>query len=235
MTRPAIRHAGENRAALQAQRAPSALAVESGIAAGLAPAFAERAAARDLYLTPPWGGRALWHYALPELRGAVVADPCDGLGHLSGAIADVADRVLVSDVEPWRPGVGVADFLAPGAWEGLALTALGATGVDWIVANPPYGAGRPEAFLERALELGRAGLVRRGVALLVRASWREGQARHALFERSPPAAWWHFAERLPMALARFTGSTATAYAWVVWQFGADGRPVAPPGGHPLSA
>ncbi len=227
---------GTNRAAVQAQRAPSAVAVESAVAAGVPRELAELAARFDLYRTPPWGGRALVRDALPEIAGAVVAEPAAGMGDLAGALGESAARVVESDVVAWRPALAgaVADFLEPGAWEGV-LARAGLEAVDFLVTNSPYGPGRPEAFLERALALAAAGRIRQGIALLVRASFREGQGRHALFERARPWAWWGFAERLPMALARFTASTATAYAWVVVRLGPDGRPLAPPGGHPASA
>jgi hypothetical protein len=91
--------------------------------------------------------------------------------------------------------------------------------IDWVITNPPFKAA--EAFIAEALETAR-----RGVAMLVRTSFLESAGRYdRLFKTRQPSGILQFAERVPMHKGRLTatGSTATAYCWLIW-FSSD-----PPG------
>lgn len=83
--------------------------------------------------------------------------------------------------------------------------------VNWTITNPPFRLA--EQFIERALETSD------GVAMIVRAAFLEGQGRFdRLFSKNPPSHVLQFTERVVMHKGKLSpdGSTATAYAWLVW-------------------
>lgn len=170
----------------------------------------EPADSLDFFPTPPWATRAFCEHVLTKIEGVgrlvdpglSALDPACGEGHMALALEEYFDRVFASDIFAYGFG-SVADFLHP---------ELDAPVVDWIVTNPPFNQG-PD-FVLRALQLAR-----RGVAMLVRMQFLEGERRlERLFSKHRPAAVFQFAERVPMHRGRWVvnGSTATAYAWVVW-------------------
>lgn len=86
---------------------------------------------------------------------------------------------------------------------------------DWIVTNPPFA--QAQAFVEAGLR--RAA---RGVAVLCRLAWFETDGRFPLFFPSAHCGltvYAPFFERVCMTLGGWDpkGSTATAYAWFVFQ------------------
>jgi hypothetical protein len=63
-------------------------------------------------------------------------------------------------------------------------------------------------------------IARRGVAILARTVFIESVGRYReIFEHTPPARFAPFTERVPMLKGRLdrNGSTATSYAWFVWE------------------
>lgn len=176
----------------------------------------------DDFPTQPWGVRALIEHALiPELgitgRNDIamssVWEPACNRGHMAKALEEYFGLVIQSDVHQYGNNA-VRDFLFPDA------------AVDhdphWIITNPPFRLA--EQFIERA-----CGLARVGVAMLVRTSFLEGVGRYErLFKSRPPTIVAQFVERLPMVKGRLTatGSTATAYCWLVWMHGKAPRPMA---------
>ena len=126
-------------------------------------------------------------------------------------------RVIASDVHDYGYGQ-VLDFLT---WS-PKLTA------DWCITNPPF-AGKTLPFIQQAFKTARV-----GVAVFVRLQWLETIGRYeALFRDRPPTLVSIFAERVPLAKARWNpdGDTATAYIWLTWVRGAQRRPLfwIPPG------
>ena len=84
---------------------------------------------------------------------------------------------------------------------------------DWVITNPPFRLG--EAFIEHSMKI--AG---RGVAMLTRAVFIESVGRYErLFKTNPPSRFAQFTERVPMVKGRVDkkASTATGYAWLVWE------------------
>lgn len=66
-----------------------------------------------------------------------------------------------------------------------------------------------------------------GVAMLTRIAFLEGIGRHArLFSMTPPTDILQFTERVVMHHGKLsrTGSTATAYCWLVWRKNVHGAP-----------
>lgn len=175
----------------------------------------------DFFPTPPWATRALCEWLAPRHHIDVMTcwEPACGQGDMARPLAEHFDKVFATDVidrggrDGWRQD-GVRDFLL--GWDAPE------TRPHWIVTNPPF---------RLAADFVRTGLVhaRAGVAMLVRTAFLEGGDRLAtLFRPHPPAAILQFSERVPMVKGRLDplASTATAYAWVVWDACPSGRDAA---------
>ena len=165
----------------------------------------------ELFPTPPWATRALCRHVLPRLEAAdpvtglyplSALDPACGEGHMALALREYFPLVTASDVHAYGFG-GLGDFLHPS--EIYAPR-------DWVVTNPPFNLG-PD-FVRRAFAVAK-----RGVAMLVRTAFLEGEERYReLYARTPPALIAQFVERVPMHRGRWVvnGTSATAYCWLVW-------------------
>lgn len=172
----------------------------------------EPADSLDYFPTPPWATRAFCEHVLPQFEtpdpkagiyGLTAIDPACGEGHMAVALREYFSLVTATDIFPYGFG-GLGDFLDPGRIYAPR---------DWVITNPPFN--RAAAFVERAL-----GVANRGVAMLVRTAFLEGQGRYRdLFMSRPPQLVAQFVERVPMHKGRWdpAGKTATAYCWVVWQ------------------
>lgn len=172
----------------------------------------------DFYPTPPWAARAGAELVLRLDPSAwSVWEPACGGGHMAEPLGEYF-QVTASDVHSHGYGA-VQDFLDPAA---------PTPACDWIITNPPFKTA--DQFVRLGLQRAR-----RGVALLLRLAFLEGQERHALlFGDTPLSAVATFAERVPMRLGRWdlSVSSATAYAWFVWQKGQAGPAILhaiPPG------
>ncbi len=166
----------------------------------------------DFFPTPPWATRALcgWLDRRCQLDVRTVWEPACGAGDMARPLGEFFQDVLASDVHDYGFG-RVDDFLLPGArgWAGRP---------QWIITNPPFRLA--EEFVARACEAAEE-----GVAVLVRTSFLESVGRYRdLFSRNPPSWVLQFTERVPMHKGRLTatGSTATAYCWLVWIKGEPG-------------
>ncbi|WP_246700397.1 SAM-dependent methyltransferase [Rhodopseudomonas sp. WA056] len=92
--------------------------------------------------------------------------------------------------------------------------------VDWVITNPPFRFA--EEFVLKALSVARI-----GVAILARSVFLESVGRYnSIFVSSPPTKFAQFSERVPMVRGRLDkkASTATGYAWLVWERTAAGSP-----------
>ncbi len=169
----------------------------------------EPADSLDFFPTPPWATRALCEHVIPaawpwpDIWNCVAWDPACGEGHMAEALKDHFRSALASDIHGYGYG-RVSDFLHP---QPAYLPEA-----DWVISNPPFN---------RAAEFVLAGLARarRGVAMLVRTSFAEGQDRYkVLFRDNPPQIDAQFVERVPMHRGRWVvnGKSATAYTWMVW-------------------
>lgn len=166
----------------------------------------------DFFPTPPWATRALCHHVLPrfERRTAegkfwlTAYDPACGEGHMALALEEYFSTVAATDIFHYGYSRAPAvDFLHPQSQFVRR---------DWIITNPPFNLGG--AFVKQALRIAT-----RGVAMLVRMQFLEGEGRFAkIFRDTPPALIAQFIERVPMHRGRWVvnGTTATAYAWLVW-------------------
>lgn len=160
----------------------------------------------DDFPTPPWATRALCEF----LRGVgkwnlclcTARDPAANRGHMVRPLREYFTEVDAADVHDYGVGFPVADYLFGPDQDP----------VDWTITNPPFKLA--EQFIERALRTSDC-----GVAVIVRAAFLEGQGRYErLFSVNPPRFVLQFTERVVMHKGRLApeGSTATAYAWLVW-------------------
>ena len=118
-------------------------------------------------------------------------------------LEEVFSKVIASDAYPYGYGA-VRDFLAEPYGPGTA---------DWVITNLPFRLA--EEYIHRSLRAART-----RVAILTRTQFVEGVGRfERLFCGGPPAVFAPFTERVPMVRGRLdqSASTATSYAWFVWQ------------------
>ena len=159
----------------------------------------------DDFPTPPWATRALCEWLQRNdylLGGMSCREPAANRGHMVAPLREYFQTVEASDVHDYGAGFETRDYLFPG----------GFSKVDWTITNPPFRLA--EQFIERA-----AATSQYGFAMIVRAAFLEGQGRFdRLFSRNPPSFVLQFTERVVMHKGRLApeGSTATAYAWLVW-------------------
>lgn len=112
------------------------------------------------------------------------------------------DIVFGSDVHDYGAGFPVRDFI------GMEIPDR----VDWTITNPPFRLA--EKFIARSLDTSD-----KGAAVIVRSAFLEGVGRFKrVFGLYPPTDILQFTERVVMHKGKLsaTGSTATAYCWLVW-------------------
>lgn len=158
----------------------------------------------DDFPTPPWATRALLEFLDKVGRGSggSVREPAANRGHMVAPLSEYFDRVEASDVHDYGAGFPVRDYLF-GSPPPL---------VGWTITNPPFRLA--EDFIARALTTSKL-----GCAFLLRSAFLEGVGRYRkLFSQCPPTHVLQFSERVVMHKGKLSknGSTATAYAWVIW-------------------
>lgn len=162
----------------------------------------------DYYATEP--AATEWLCKIEKFQSPILEPAC-GEGHISEVLKangyDVTSRDLMDR------GYGeIADFLFFNneQWEGD------------IITNPPYAAA--QEFVEQALKMIKPG---HKVAMFLKLTFLEGQGRAALFKNAPPIRVWVSRARLKCAMNGdfdSIGSSATAYAWFIWEKGFTGNP-----------
>jgi hypothetical protein len=165
----------------------------------------------DDFPTPPWATRALLDFIDRhgiDVSGMVCREPAANRGHMVKPLREAFGHVEAADVHDYGAGFPIADYLFPGT---------DVFPVDWTITNPPFRLA--EQFIEKACATSNV-----GVAIIVRAAFLEGQGRFdRLFSKNPPSFVLQFTERVVMHKGRLApeGSTATAYAWLIWIDGED--------------
>lgn len=171
--------------------------------------MSQRIEARDSpddFPTPPWATRALLEHILPTKETLIEQscwEPACGAGHMSKVLGEYFRTVRSSDAYDYQYG-DIRDFVTSSIEEGSC---------DWIITNPPFRLA--EEFVLRAMRGAR-----RGVAILARSVFLESVGRYnAIFRDRPPTKFAQFSERVPMVKGRLDrkASTATGYAWLVWE------------------
>lgn len=162
----------------------------------------------DYYATEP--AATDWLCRIEHFDGPILEPSC-GEGHISRQLIRAGYEVVSRDLADRGYGE-VADFLSADNthWEGD------------IVTNPPYSFA--QEFVEKALAIIPGG---RKVAMFLKLTFLEGKRRAALFENHPPRRVWVSHARLLCAKNgdfEHSPSSATAFAWFVWEKGYKGAP-----------
>lgn len=167
----------------------------------------------DDFPTPPWATRGLIEHVIEaknDLANLTCLEPACGAGHMAKVLKEYFGQVYCADA--YHYGYGhQRDFLTY-PYETNA--------VDWVITNPPFRLA--EEFVLRSLQVAR-----HGVAILARTVFLESAGRYqAIFEENPPTKFAQFVERVPMVKGRLDAkaSTATGYAWLVWEKTKKGTP-----------
>lgn len=165
----------------------------------------EAADSPDDFPTPPWATRAFVEHVIgvEAARGLTCLEPACGRGYMAKPLKEYFGQVEASDAYHYGYAP-VRDFLSH-PFQALSH--------DWVITNPPFRLA--EEFVERALFVAR-----RGVAILARTVFLESVGRYeGIFRDRPPTKFAQFAERVPMVKGRVDpkASTATGYAWFVWE------------------
>ena len=161
-------------------------------------------AEHDYYATDP---QALELLLEQEYFSRRIWEPACGEGHLSKVLEKHEYQVVSSDLVDRGYGRGGIDFLnCSTQWDGD------------IITNPPYKYAKE--FVEKALELVTPG---RRVAMFLKLTFLEGQGRRELFKNNPPQIVYVSSARLNCGKnGVFTGTSAVAYCWVIWEKGHTG-------------
>lgn len=173
----------------------------------------------DYFPTPPFATRALCEWLAGQLGGLAQMtawEPGCGELHMVRPLREYLGNVRASDVHRYCDGHELIDFLMFGREEPM---------VDLVISNPPFRLA--EAFIETGLRVAR-----RGVAMLVRSAFLEGQNRYeSIWSTNPPSHVLQFCERVVMLQDRLVqsgaadpfseqpgrrASSATSYCWLVW-------------------
>lgn len=165
---------------------------------------AEPSDSPDDFPTPPWATRALLRHVIGEqsLTKMSCLEPACGRGHMSKALAETFETVEAFDAFDYGYGLR-RDFLEYPYKD---------KSFDWIITNPPFKFA--SEFVLRALPIARE-----GVAIFARTVFLESLGRYgSIFRHNPPAVFAQFVERVPLVKGRLDqkASTATGYAWFVW-------------------
>lgn len=139
-----------------------------------------------------------------------IYEPACGQGHISEVLKKHGFNVISSDLYDYGYGTPNIDFLKR------------TEKMDCIITNPPYNVALE--FAKKSVEV----LKPNGYAiLLLRIQFLEGKQRNLFFKLHPPKYVYVHSSRQYCAInGDFTGqkSSATCYAWFVWQKGFTGEP-----------
>ena len=158
----------------------------------------------DYYATEP---KAIELLLEQESFSKNIWEPACGEGHLSKVLVEKGFNVLSTDLIDRGYGTGGKDFLMEtGTFHGD------------IITNPPYRYAKE--FVEKSLELIQPGSK---VAMFLKLTFLEGQGRRDLFRDRPPQTVYVSSARLQCGKnGNFSGQSAVAYAWFIWQKGYPG-------------
>lgn len=141
-----------------------------------------------------------------------------GEGHISNVLFNAGYNVRNSDIiNRGLNGAEIIDFLK------VRKEDIEFDFSRDIITNPPYKYAKE--FVEHALDISMDSTK---VAMLLKVTFLEGQARRKLFEKYPPKTVYVFSSRVKCAKNGdfdSMGSSAVAYAWFVWEKGFKGDPV----------
>ena len=162
----------------------------------------------DYYATDP---EAVVELLKRETFSNEVWECAVGGGHIAQVLVDNNYLVQASDIiDRGYPETQIVDFLE-----------YNNSNVDDIVTNPPYKYAKE--FVNHALDISWDGVK---VAMFLKLTFLEGQARKELFAKYPPKTVYVFSKRVKCAKDgdfKSITSSAVAYAWFVWEKGFKGN------------
>lgn len=171
----------------------------------------EQREVNDYYATDPEAVEILLQH---ETFSPYIWEPACGEGHISEVLKKAGYKVRSSDlINRNYEGAEVLDFLQASP-DKMASD---------IVTNPPYKYAKE--FVEQALNISMDSTK---IAMLLKLTFLEGQARWKLFEKNPPKRVLVFSKRTVCAKNgdfKKQSSGALAYAWFIWEKGFKGDPV----------
>jgi hypothetical protein len=144
----------------------------------------------------------------------VVWEPACGRGAIVGLLRAGGHTVIATDLNSW--GCPASESRRDFLFEERAPE-----GCECIITNPPYKLA--QEFVLKARELAPK------VVMLLRLAFLESERRRNILESGDLARVYVFRNRLPM-MHRFSwtgprASSATAYAWFVWDRAHSGPPI----------
>ncbi|MBX7459535.1 hypothetical protein [Qipengyuania huizhouensis] len=158
----------------------------------------------DDFPTPPWATRALCEWLKSrgeDIEEFTVREPAANRGHMVAPLREYFHRVEASDIHDYGVGFPVRDYLFGDSEP-----------VHYTITNPPFRLA--EEFIAKAARTSEFGF-----AMIVRAAFLESVGRYQrLFAVNPPSHVLQFTERVVIHKGKLSeaGTTATAYAWLVW-------------------
>ena len=146
-------------------------------------------------------------------------EPACGEGHISEVLLQNGFDVLSTDIvnRGYKGQRIEIDFLKANLFSDLSENCMD------IITNPPYS--QAKEFIQKALDISTPGTK---IAMFLKLTFLEGQARRKLFEENPPKIVYVFSKRVKCAKnGNFENisSSAVAYAWFIWVKGFRGEPV----------
>lgn len=142
-----------------------------------------------------------------------------GGGHIADVLIKHGYEVQESDIiNRGRTNFNYYDMLKQEDVRGEKIT-------KWygdIITNPPYKYAKE--FIENCINMVDE---KRKIAMFLKLTFLEGQARGKFFMENPPKRIYVYSKRAKCAInGNFdnTGSSAVAYAWFIWEKGFKGKP-----------
>lgn len=170
----------------------------------------------DYYATEP---KAVEILLQQEDFSQFIWEPACGEGHISEVLLKNGFDVLSTDIvnRGYKGQRIEIDFLKANLFSDLSENCMD------IITNPPYS--QAKEFIQKALDISTPGTK---IAMFLKLTFLEGQARRKLFEENPPKIVYVFSKRVKCAKnGNFENisSSAVAYAWFIWVKGFKGEPV----------
>ena len=167
----------------------------------------------DFYATDPAALPPLFKVLGPEWEsgGKFIWECSAGQGHLAQIMELYGHQVISTDLVDRGYGISGVDFLQPTPYDGLPF--------DAIITNPPYKYALQ--FIEKSLKIAPL------VCMFLRIQFLESEGRNKLYEENPPRYVAVFKKRVLCSKdAKFPKgeSSATCYAWFIWERGYKGNP-----------
>lgn len=135
-----------------------------------------------------------------------------GGGHIAEVLKQNGHKVIAQDIiDRGYSGTIIRDFLTQ------------TKNHNDIISNPPYVMARE--FCEHALDISVDGVK---VAMFLKLTFLEGQARKTFFQKYPIKYLYVFSKRTNCAkngeFEKYQ-SSAVAYGWYIWEKGYNGEPI----------